>query len=151
MSRELLAEAKVKPACNQIEVHPLVHNDNEPLLALCKEEGIVVAAYSPLTALTQAAGGPVDKIAKRIAKEVRRRASPLLKRQRSISDTLVHLMWAKHATNDGIIVTTSSKPERMADQIQLGSIDPLTDAEIRELTEAGKSQPTKRIWMAHSV
>ena len=52
-------------------MHALVHNDNEPLLALCKEHGIVVEAYSPLVPITKAAGGPVDEIAKRIAKEVR--------------------------------------------------------------------------------
>ena len=52
-------------------MHALVHNDNEPLLALCKEHGIVVEAYSPLVPITKDAGGPVDEIAKRIAKEVR--------------------------------------------------------------------------------
>ena len=60
-------------------------------------------------------------------------------------------MWAKHIISDGIVVTTSAKPSRMADQLNLGSIDPLTDAEIKEITEAGKSQPTKRIYMGHTV
>ena len=71
--------------------------------------------------------------------------------QRSITDTLVLLLWAKHAIGDGVVVTTSAKPERMADQLKLGSIDPLTDAEIKELTDAGKAEPTKRIYMGHTV
>jgi len=72
-------------------------------------------------------------------------------------------MWAKHIISDGIVVrrcstvcadlqvTTSAKPERMADQLKLGSIDPLTEAEIKELTDAGKSAGTQRIYMSHTV
>jgi methylglyoxal/glyoxal reductase len=44
---ELLRDAKVVPAVNQIEVSPfLQHRDAR---AFCKENGIVVEAYSPLT------------------------------------------------------------------------------------------------------
>ena len=44
---ELLAKAKVVPAVNQIEVHPfLQHRETR---ALCKTQGIIVEAYSPLT------------------------------------------------------------------------------------------------------
>lgn len=37
---------KIKPACNQVEIHPLLPQDE--LIAFCKEEGIVCEAYSPL-------------------------------------------------------------------------------------------------------
>ncbi|KAJ6630106.1 NADP-dependent oxidoreductase domain-containing protein [Mycena sp. CBHHK59/15] len=43
--KELLKTAKVKPAMNQVEMHPyLAQND---LLAFCKERDIAVAAYAP--------------------------------------------------------------------------------------------------------
>jgi methylglyoxal/glyoxal reductase len=44
---ELLAHAKVVPAVNQIEVHPFL--PQEDTRAFCKEHGITVEAYSPLT------------------------------------------------------------------------------------------------------
>jgi diketogulonate reductase-like aldo/keto reductase len=45
--RELLAEAEVVPAVDQIELSPfLQHRDT---VKLCADEGIVVEAYSPLT------------------------------------------------------------------------------------------------------
>jgi diketogulonate reductase-like aldo/keto reductase len=44
---ELLAQSKLPPSVNQIEVHPF-HQQRETR-AFCKAQGIVVEAYSPLT------------------------------------------------------------------------------------------------------
>ena len=44
--KELIAQAKIKPEMNQVELHPLLQQDE--LLALCKKEGIHMTAYSPL-------------------------------------------------------------------------------------------------------
>ena len=45
--RELLADAEVVPAVDQIELSPFLQH--RETVALCGEEGIVVEAYSPLT------------------------------------------------------------------------------------------------------
>ncbi|KAG9306700.1 hypothetical protein G9A89_004247 [Geosiphon pyriformis] len=46
--KELLSsKPKIKPAVNQIEIHPWLNR--EDLVAFCKDEGIVIEAYSPLT------------------------------------------------------------------------------------------------------
>jgi diketogulonate reductase-like aldo/keto reductase len=46
---ELLAQASVAPAVNQIELSPFLYRSREDTLLRCAEEGIVVEAYSPLT------------------------------------------------------------------------------------------------------
>lgn len=44
--KELLAEAKVVPAVNQIEAHPYIQQPE--LKKLCEDNGILIQAYSPL-------------------------------------------------------------------------------------------------------
>ena len=44
----LLDSAKVKPAANQILLHPYVWERQAPLVAFCQKHGIVVEAYSVL-------------------------------------------------------------------------------------------------------
>lgn len=46
---ELLAEAEVIPAVNQIELSPFNYRSREEVVSLCRQRGIVVEAYSPLT------------------------------------------------------------------------------------------------------
>lgn len=45
--RELLADCQIRPALNQVEVHPFLQQ--RELRAFCRREGIAVAAYCPLT------------------------------------------------------------------------------------------------------
>jgi diketogulonate reductase-like aldo/keto reductase len=46
---ELLAHAHTPPAVNQIELHPFLYRTRAPTIARCREHGIAIEAYSPLT------------------------------------------------------------------------------------------------------
>ena len=45
---ELLQSCRVRPAVNQVELHPLVFEQQRPLLEFCRAEGIVLQGYAPL-------------------------------------------------------------------------------------------------------
>lgn len=44
--KDLISKAKIKPEMNQVELHPLLQQDD--LLDYCKSEDVLVTAYSPL-------------------------------------------------------------------------------------------------------
>lgn len=46
---EVLSTSDVPPAVNQIEFHPYIYEEQRPILEFCKQHGIVVEAYSPLS------------------------------------------------------------------------------------------------------
>lgn len=45
---EVLAHAEVPPAVNQIELHPFNFGSRREVVELCRRQGVVVEAYSPL-------------------------------------------------------------------------------------------------------
>jgi diketogulonate reductase-like aldo/keto reductase len=74
----LLKTAKVVPAVNQIEFHPLVLKTAEPLLELHKKHGIVTANYGGLGTLSWGKGTDVDGVVSKIAKETDRTEGQVL-------------------------------------------------------------------------
>ena len=47
--QELLASCQIKPAVNQIELHPFIYRKRADTVAFCQQHNIAVEAYSPLT------------------------------------------------------------------------------------------------------
>ncbi|WVQ75177.1 hypothetical protein IAR50_004787 [Cryptococcus sp. DSM 104548] len=136
---EILCNCEILPAINQIEYHPYSLAHYLPtLLPLCKKHDIKISAYGPLMSLIRHKEGPVDEVVRRIVQE------------RGLGETegQVLLRWS-HETTGGIVVTTSSKPERMAEQIQPflnnSPTPPLSDEDRQAITKAGVSAPF-RFW-----
>ena len=64
--RELLGEAKVVPHVNQIELSPFLQRRDT--CALCREHGIVVEAYCPLTQGRRLADARLAAVARRVGR-----------------------------------------------------------------------------------
>ncbi|KAH9936088.1 Aldo/keto reductase [Fomitopsis serialis] len=121
--RNLLQTAHIKPAVNQILLHPYNYAENKELLQYCAEQGIVVEAYSSLTPITRYPGGPVVKALRGPARRLG--ASPVQ----------ILLSWVK--AKGAVIVTTSSTREHMDEYLAVGDLPDLTDDEIAAIDAAG--------------
>jgi diketogulonate reductase-like aldo/keto reductase len=115
--KELLGAAKHVPAVNQIELTPFLQR--RETVALCRQNGIVVEAYSPLTH-----GQRLDDPALR---DVARRTG------RTVAQVL--LRWSVQHGN--VVLPKSTKPARILENAQLFDfeLDGRTMAELDALDE----------------
>lgn len=127
----VLATAKHPPAVNQIEYHPyLQHSDG--LVDFHREKGIAVEAYSPLTAVTKAKGGPVDAVYDRMAEKY------------GVTPGEVALRWC---LDQGIVpITTSSNEQRLREFMNKVPLFKLTPEEVREIAERGRERHFRGFW-----
>ncbi|WPP41678.1 aldo/keto reductase [Paenibacillus hunanensis] len=118
---DLLADAEVVPAVNQVEFHPLL-TQNE-LLDYCAQKGIQVEAWSPLARGKLFDNDVVKTIADKYGK----------------SPAQVLLRWV---LDKGVVVLTRSvKPERIADNANIFDFQ-LTIDEIDQLSALNKNERT---------
>lgn len=105
---------------NQVEMHP--YNAQPELHKYMRDASIESMSYSPLAPLVHKSGGPLDEVVERIAKAHGRTTSQVL------------LRW--NVQKGCIVVTTSSKPERMRDQLACTDFE-LDDDEVAAIDAAG--------------
>ncbi|WVQ64437.1 uncharacterized protein L199_002603 [Kwoniella botswanensis] len=120
--QELLASASIKPVVNQILLHPYVIKSTTPLLQYMSSQHIVPEGYSSLIPLTSKPGGPVDKPVNDIAKRL------------NVKPEQVLLAWSK--AKDAVIVTTSSRKERLEGYLDVGDIV-LTKDDVKAIDDEG--------------
>lgn len=118
----LLASAKVKPAANQILLHPYVFARQEPIMEYGANHGIVTEAYSALIPITELPGGPLDEPLNIIAKRL------------NATNDQVLLAWVK--SKGAVVVTTSSKKYRLEGYLRAADLA-LTSDDISALDKAG--------------
>lgn len=118
----LLASAKIKPACNQILLHPYVYLRQVPILEYAAKEKIIIEAYSVLIPVTHQPGGPVDKPVNAIAQRLGATPDQIL------------LAWAK--AKGTVVVTSSTKKSRLEGYLAAGDLA-LTSEDIISIDVAG--------------
>jgi diketogulonate reductase-like aldo/keto reductase len=97
--RELLASCNVPPAVDQIELTPFLQR--RETVALCKQQGIVVEAYSPLTRGVRLGHPTLQQVASRLER----------------SPAQVLLRWG---IQQGVVVLPkSTQPDRIAENAQV--------------------------------
>jgi len=123
----VIKTARIKPAVNQIQFHPYNYTSRKALVEYDAKHGIVTEGYSGLTSLTKFPGGPVDPIVCTIA--TRLNATP----------AQVLLAWVR--AKGVVVVTTSSKKERLTEYLAVEDLLPLTSEEIQSIDYAGSLGP----------
>lgn len=121
---------KVPPAINQIEYHPyLQHGD---LAAYHKEKGIAISAYAPLTAVTKARPGPLDDTYAALASKY------------GVEEGDVALRWVMD--QGAVVITTSSREERLRGFLARVPSFKLTPAEVDEVGRIGREKHFRGFW-----
>jgi len=118
----LLASAKVKPAVNQILLHPYVYQQQKPILEYAAKNGIIIEAYSALIPITKSPGGPLDK--------------PLDELSAKFGATPEQILLAWTKAKGAVVVTTSSKRTRLQGYLAAGDIV-LSSEDIAAIDAAG--------------
>ena len=128
--RRLHEETTVRPAVNQIEVHPFLVQDE--LRAFCREHEIEIEAWSPIAQGAVLDNPTIVEIAKRIGK----------------SPAQVVLRW--HIQRGNIVFPKSVTPERIRENFELFEFE-LAAADLETIDaldrgEAGRDGPNPDVF-----
>ncbi|KAJ3967316.1 2,5-diketo-D-gluconic acid reductase [Lentinula raphanica] len=127
---DLIKVSKVKPAVNQIQLHPYNYHEMKPIMDACAKHNIVIEAYSSLAPLTTYPDGPVDEPLNAAAKRI------------GASPTQVIFLWVR--AKGAVIITTSTTRAHMEEYIAIGDLPALTEDEIASIDNAGANGPPSR-------
>ncbi|KAI1099601.1 Aldo/keto reductase [Jackrogersella minutella] len=130
--KQLLSFAKVKPAVNQIEVHPFLPNDE--LIEFCKQNDILPAAYSPL--------GSQDQVPS-TGEKVRTNKTLIEVAERS-GQTLAQVLLAWGVRRGYVVLPKSSTPSRIESNFQ---VPELSDADFEAINAVAKGRHTRFVNM----
>ncbi|KAG1735552.1 NADP-dependent oxidoreductase domain-containing protein [Suillus lakei] len=132
---EILEGAEFPPSVNQVEIHPYVWKSLQPVIALHKQRSIITSSYGGLSPLFRAPGGPLDPVIEKI------RARLEFSRGQTVSVGQVLNKWLQQY---GIlVVTTSSKADRMREYLDTANVPELTADEIESIENAGAQHHQK--------
>ncbi len=117
--RDLLSYARVRPAVLQVELHPYLAQ--EKLVRFARENGVTVAAFSPLAAQSYHSIGMAEAAESVLNEEAVRSAALRYKK----SPAQVALRWA--VQRGTVVVPKTTRPERLAENLALFDFGLTTD------------------------
>ncbi|KAJ8586099.1 Aldo/keto reductase [Rhizopogon salebrosus TDB-379] len=127
--RDIMETATIAPAVNQVEAHPYVWKALQANLAIHSQYKIVTSSYGGLSPIFRGQGGPLDPVIEKIRVRLETtRGSP-------VSDGQVLNKWLQQ--NGVLVVTTSSKAERIREYLDTQSVPELTADEIALIETTG--------------
>lgn len=132
---EILEGAEFPPSVNQVEIHPYVWKSLQPVIALHKQHNIITSSYGGLSPLFRAPGGPLDPVIEKI------RARLESTRGEPVSIGHVLNKWLEQY--GFLVVTTSSKADRMREYLDTANVPQLTAEEIESIENAGAQRHQK--------
>ncbi|KAL8291462.1 hypothetical protein RQP46_002440 [Phenoliferia psychrophenolica] len=100
-----MPDLKIPPAVNQIRYHAYLTIEQSPAVHLAKRHKVLTAAYSALTPLTTATGGPMDEVLEGIAEG------------EGMTTAQVLLEWTREQKL--AVVTTSGNSGRQKEQLEV--------------------------------
>ncbi|KDQ19014.1 hypothetical protein BOTBODRAFT_28493 [Botryobasidium botryosum FD-172 SS1] len=121
--KKILETANIVPAVNQIRYNPYNHAEHASLLRFAAEKGIIIEAYGSLAPITKKPGGPVDV--------------PVAQAAARLGATPAQVIFSWVKAKGAVIVTTTSKKERLQEYLGVGDLPPLTQEEIEAIDAAG--------------
>jgi diketogulonate reductase-like aldo/keto reductase len=130
-------------------LNPYVYKASRDLIEYCKSNGVAIEAYAPLGSIIYKPGGPVDEVVEKLGKKYNRSASQILLKWNLIKGLWFVCFFIKliiYYLGD-IIVTTSSKRERLEDFLKvLDENFQLSDEDIQAIDEAGAKLHFRKYW-----
>ena len=120
--RLVLRDAEIKPACNEMELHP--HFQQPELFDYCRANGILPVGFSPL-------GSPSRPERDRAPGDTSALEDPVIveiAQRHNVHPALVCLKWA--VQRGQVPIPFSVKREQYLSNLRAVVIDPLTDAEM---------------------
>ncbi|OWB79439.1 2-dehydropantolactone reductase (A-specific) activity protein [[Candida] boidinii] len=126
MLEKIFKICKIKPQVNQIEFHCYLQNQSPNIINFCKENNILIEAFSPLSPILPNKAkdkGSLDSIINELSLKY------------NITETQLILLWVYKY---GILpVTTTSNESRMIEILKIFEIE-LSDEDFNKITEIGK-------------
>ncbi|KAI1767719.1 Aldo/keto reductase [Hypoxylon sp. FL1150] len=130
--KKLLSFAKVKPAVNQVEIHPFL--PNQELIDVCQKEGILLEAYSPLGSQDQVPNTGEKVRTNKTLNEVADRSG----------NTLAQVLLAWGIRRGYAVLPKSSTPSRIESNFQVPHI---SDADFQAVEDVARGRHTRFVNM----
>ena len=120
----MLCYCNIKPACNQIELHPYLQQSE--LVKFCQKYDITVVAYSPLSSPARPAGKKDDK---KILEDPK-----IIEIAESQGKTPAQIVLAWNIQRDVVVIPRSTKVSRAQENFESQFVT-LTEDDMKQMEE----------------